>query len=75
MVRSLIRDNRYLPVDDLAVDEMRVSFMGSSFTPRASQAMNSVFIEVGTGQSFVFDLDSGTLTQYTKIGIPSSRMT
>ena len=54
---------------------MRISFLGSSFTARRAQAMNSVFIEVGTGQSFVFDLGSGTITQYTAMGIPSSRMT
>jgi ribonuclease Z len=71
----LIQNNWYLPVEELARDEMRISFLGSSFTPRVSQAMNSVFIEVGTGQSFVFDLGSGTITQYTKMGIPSSRMT
>ncbi len=72
--RQKIQNNWYLPVEDLARDEMRVSFMGSSFTARRAQAMNSVFIEVGTGQSFVFDLGSGTITQYTAMGVPSSRM-
>jgi ribonuclease Z len=73
--RKLIQNNWYLPVEDLDAGEMRISFLGSSFTPRRGQAMNSVFIEVGTGQSFVFDLGSGTITQYTAMGIPSSRMT
>lgn len=54
--RALMQNNWYMPVEDLATDEMRISFMGSSFTARVGQAMNSVFIEVGTGQSFVFDL-------------------
>jgi ribonuclease Z len=72
--RAAIQNNWYLPVEDLARGEMRISFMGSSFTARRAQAMNSVFIEVGTGQSFVFDLGSGTITQYTAMGIPSSRM-
>jgi ribonuclease Z len=73
--RGLIQSNWYLPVEDLDPGEMRISFLGSSFTARRAQAMNSVFIEVGTGQSFVFDLGSGTISQYTAMGIPSSRMT
>lgn len=73
--RALIQNNWYLPVEELAPDELRISFMGTSFTPRQIQAMNSVFIEVGTGQSFVFDLGSGTVTKYTAMGIPPSRMT
>lgn len=75
LARQLIQNSWYLPVEELEPGEMRVSFMGTSFTPRVGQAMNSVFIEVGTGQSFVFDLGSGTITKYTAMGIPSSRMT
>jgi ribonuclease Z len=75
LARRLIQNSWYLPVEELAADEMRISFMGTSFTSRVGQAMNSVFIEVGTGQSFVFDLGSGTITKYTAMGIPSSRMT
>jgi len=75
LARRLIQNSWYLPVEELAPDEMRISFMGTSFTSRVNQAMNSVFIEVGTGQSFVFDLGSGTITKYTGMGIPSSRMT
>jgi ribonuclease Z len=75
IARQLIQNSWYLPVEDLASDEMRISFMGTSFTSRVAQAMNSVFIELGNGQSFVFDLGSGTITKYTAMGIPSSRMT
>ena len=74
LARRLIQNSWYLPVEDLESDEMRISFMGTSFTARVGQAMNSVFIEVGTGQNFVFDLGSGTITKYTAMGIPSSRM-
>ena len=55
LARRLIQNSWYLPVEDLESDEMRISFMGTSFTARVGQAMNSVFIEVGTGQNFVFD--------------------
>ena len=74
LARRLIQNNWYLPVEELAEDEMRISFMGSSFTARVNQAMNSVFIELGSGQSFVFDCGSGVIAKYTAMGIPSSRM-
>src|SRR5512136_2406468 len=61
---KLMHNNWYIPVEPLAEDEIRVSFMGTAFVPRIAQAANSVFIEVGTGQSFVFDLGMGTLTKY-----------
>ena len=70
----MMRNNWYMPVEPLAEDEIRVSIMGSAFVPRVAQAANSVFIEVGTGQSFVFDLGMGTLTKYTAMGVPFTRM-
>jgi ribonuclease Z len=70
-----MQNNWHLPVEDLAADEMRVSFMGTAFVPRIGQACNSVFIEVGTGQSFVFDIGSGTVMKYTAMGVPFTRMT
>jgi len=73
--RQLMQNNWYMPVEDLAEDEMRISFMGTAFVPRVGQACNSVFIEVGTGQSFVFDIGAGVITKYTAMGIPFTRMT
>ena len=69
-----MQNNWYMPVEPLAEDEIRVSFMGTAFVPRIAQAANSVFIEVGTGQSFVFDLGMGTLTKYQAMGVPYTRM-
>ncbi len=71
---KLMHNNWYIPVEPLAEDEIRVSFMGTAFVPRIAQAANSVFIEVGSGQSFVFDLGMGTLTKYQAMGVPYTRM-
>ena len=38
-----------------ATNQMRISFLGTSFLPRLSQAANSVFVECGPDQCFVFD--------------------
>lgn len=64
--------------EPLAADEMRITFLGSWFSPRVSQACNSVFVEVGNalGKSdqFVFDCGTGVMAKYNAMGIPASRM-
>ncbi|NCB04613.1 MAG: MBL fold metallo-hydrolase, partial [Clostridia bacterium] len=53
---------------------MRITFMGTSVIPRKGQASNSVFVETGNGDSFIFDMGSGVSTNYVAMGIPYSRM-
>lgn len=60
--------------EPLASDEMRITFLGTSFLPRLAQECNSVFVETGNGDSFVFDLGSGVSAKYNAMGIPPSRM-
>lgn len=60
--------------EPLATDEMRVTFLGTSVVPRLAQECNSVFVETGNGDSFVFDLGSGVSAKYNAMGIPPSRM-
>jgi len=69
-----IQESFYLPVEELASDEMRITFMGTSYIPRVGQACNSVFIECGNGESFVFDCGSGVSAKYVALGVPYSRM-
>ena len=57
-----------------ALDEMRISFFGTWYTPRPNQACNSVFVELGNGDSFVFDCGSGVVSRYVASGVPYSRM-
>lgn len=60
--------------ETLANDEMRITFCGTWYTPRMIQACNSVFVELGNGDSFVFDCGSGVVTKYVSLGIAFSRM-
>ena len=57
-----------------ATNQMRISFLGTSFLPRLSQAANSVFVECGPDQCFVFDCGSGVIEKYVTMGVPYSRM-
>jgi ribonuclease Z len=64
----------FFPGEKLAADEMRITFMGSCFIPRLKQAANSVFVELGNGDSFIFDCGSGVTAKYVACGVPYSRM-
>ena len=65
----------YTPgTETLGVNEMRITFLGTSCIPRLSQECNSVFVEVGSGDSFVFDCGSGVIAKYNAMGIPMSKM-
>ena len=55
-------------------DEMRITFMGTSFLPRLSQEANSVFVECGQDGSFVFDCGSGVISKYISMGVAYSQM-
>lgn len=59
----------------LARDEMRITFLGTWYCPRLAQDCNSVFVELGNGDSFVFDCGSGVMAKYNALGVPLSRMT
>lgn len=55
-------------------DEMRISFLGTWYTPRPNQACNSIFVELGNGDAFVFDCGSGVVSRYVAMGVTYSRM-
>jgi ribonuclease Z len=60
--------------EPLAAHEMRVSFMGTSPLERKAQAASSVFVELGCGESFVFDAGMGCQVNYTAMQVASSKM-
>jgi len=64
----------FIPGEQLDPNEMRISFMGTSVVPRLAQECNSVFVELGNGDSFIFDFGSGVSAKYVAMGIPYSRM-
>ena len=65
----------YFPGKELlAADEMRITFLGTWFAERLSQACNSIFVELGNGDTFVFDCGPGVLAKYNAMGIPQSKL-
>jgi hypothetical protein len=56
--------------EELQPDEVRVVFMGSTYYPNQSQSGMSIFVELGNGDNFVFDLGIGSLRSYNSFSIP-----
>lgn len=65
------------PGEPLGPNEMRVTLVGSGMgnLARRTQATCSIFVELGNGDSFVFDLGIGSLVNYQTMNIPFSAMT
>lgn len=65
------------PGELLGADEMRITIAASGMgnLVRRTQAACSIFVELGNGDSFVFDLGIGSLVNYNSMMIPFSRMT
>lgn len=64
----------YPGTETLGANEMRITFLGTSCIPRLSQECNSVFVEVGSKDQFVFDCGTGVAAKYNAMGIPMSKM-
>lgn len=60
----------YPGTEELHEDEVRVTFMGSSYSPSQTQSGMSILVELGNGEKFVFDLGIGSLRNYNSFSIP-----
>jgi ribonuclease Z len=60
--------------EKLGSDEMRISFMGTTCVPMISQSAVSVFVELGNGDCFLFDIGTGSMIKYWAMGINMDRM-
>lgn len=55
-------------------EEIRVTFMGSSPIPRPGQMGTSVYVELGNGKNFIFDMGPGSIANYLAAGIPLNQI-
>lgn len=49
-------------------NEMRIIFMGTSPTLRPGQMNTSIFVQLGNGENFIFDLGEGSIANYSSAG-------
>lgn len=62
------------PGEKLDENDMRITFLGTTPLPRITQACNSVFVELGNGESFVFDCGTGVVPKYYAMNIGLRKM-
>ena len=67
----------FYPGEELDPEEMRVTLMGTGWGNiiRPNQKGASVVVELGNGDSFVFDVGPGSGINYNCMQVPASRMT
>lgn len=53
-------------------NEMRVTFMGTSPMIRPGQMNTSIYVELGNGDNFVFDLGEGSIANYVAVHLPNN---
>ncbi len=64
------------PGEPVAENEMRVTIFGSGYGyVRAGQADQSIYVELGNGDTFMFDLGEGSEANYMTMQVPYSKMT
>lgn len=56
--------NWFPNTEEIQPEEMRITFMGSSPTIRPGQMNTSIFVELGNGDSFIFDIGEGAIANY-----------
>lgn len=61
--------NWFPNTEEVQSDEIRIIFMGSSPMIRPGQMNTSIFIQLGNGKNFVFDLGEGAVANYVAAGI------
>lgn len=66
--------NWFPRAEEVQPDEIRVTFMGSSPLPRPGQMGTSVYVELGNGDNFIFDMGPGSIANYLAAGVPLNRL-
>ncbi|MCA0932969.1 MBL fold metallo-hydrolase [Lutimonas saemankumensis] len=56
--------NWFPGTEEIQPDEIRVTFMGSAPMIRPGQMNTSIFVELGNGDNFVFDIGEGSVANY-----------
>ena len=66
--------NWFPNTEEVQPEEMRITFMGSAPMLRPGQMNTSIYIELGNGDSFIFDMGEGAVSNYLGSGIPINKM-
>lgn len=66
--------NWFPGTEEVQPDEMRITFMGTAPMLRPGQMNTSIYVELGNGDTFIFDMGEGAVANYLASGIPINRL-
>lgn len=75
MAHMVSAANWFPGTEKVQPNEMRVTFMGTSPIIRPGQANTSIYVELGNGENFVFDMGEGAIANYLAAGIALNQLT
>lgn len=61
--------NWFPGTEDVQPEEMRITFMGTAPFIRPGQMNTSIYVELGNGDNFVFDIGEGSPANYVAAGV------
>ena len=66
--------NWFPRTEDVQPNEMRITFMGTSPMIRPGQMNTSIYVELGNGDNFIFDIGEGAVSNYVAAGVALNQM-
>jgi ribonuclease Z len=66
--------NWFPRTEEVGPDELRITFMGTAPMIRPGQMNTSIFIELGNGDNFIFDLGEGSVANYIAAGLALNQL-
>jgi len=66
--------NWFPGTEDVQPEEMRITFMGTAPLIRPGQMNTSIFVELGNGDNFIFDLGEGSIASYQGARVALNQM-
>ncbi len=66
--------NWFPRTEELGPEELRITFMGTAPFIRPGQMNTSIFIELGSGDNFVFDIGEGSVANYISAGLALNQL-
>ncbi len=58
----------------IRTNEMRITFMGSAPMIRPGQMNTSIYVELGNGENYIFDIGEGSVANYMAAGVAPNEM-
>ncbi|GGZ91775.1 hypothetical protein GCM10007028_32760 [Algibacter mikhailovii] len=66
--------NWFPGTEEIQPEEIRVTFMGTSPSIRPGQMNTSIYVELGNGDNFVFDIGEGSVANYVAAGVALNQL-